>query len=154
MVSDLLKSSSDLYCICMVFIADCHDHVFMLRKLDSSSDKCFVKCFIKCLRNSKTLSCRLHLRSKADISSADLLKGEYRHLNRYIISFRLKSRCVTKIFDLLSCDNLCCQWNDRDTCYLTDIWYCTAGTWVYLDNIYIVFAAHDKLDIDHTDNME
>ena len=48
----------------------------------------------------------LHLRSKADISSADLLKGKYRHLNRYIISFRLKSWCVTKILDLLSCDNL------------------------------------------------
>ena len=42
-LSDLLKSSSDLYCICMVFVTDCHDHVFMLRKLDSSSDKRFVK---------------------------------------------------------------------------------------------------------------
>ena len=35
-VSDVGKSSSDLYCILMVFVADRHNHIFELRKFDSA----------------------------------------------------------------------------------------------------------------------
>ena len=44
--------------------------------------ECFVKCLIKGLRNTQALSGGFHLRSKADICATDLLKGEYRHLDR------------------------------------------------------------------------
>ena len=50
-------------------------------------------------------------------------------------------------------DNSCCKRNNRDSCYLADVRYCTAGTWVNLDNIYIL-TYNDELDIDHTDYMK
>ena len=154
MVSDLFKSSSDLYCICMILITNCHDHILEFWKFDSCSKECFIKSFIKCLCNTQTLSCGLHLRSKADICTADLLKGEYRHLDCYIICLRLKSRCITKFFDLLSDDHLRSKRYNRDSCYLTDIRNSTAGTRIYLNYIYILFAAYNKLDIDHSDYMQ
>ena len=154
MVSDLFKSSSDLYCICMILITNCHDHILEFWKFDSCSKECFIKSFIKCLCNTQTLSCGLHLRSKADICTADLLKGEYRHLDCYIICLRLKSRGISKFFDLLSDDHLRSKRYNRDSCYLTDIRNSTAGTRIYLNYIYILFAAYNKLDIDHSDYMQ
>ena len=65
----------------------------------------------------------------------------------------LKSRFVAHIFEFVSEDDLGCQRHDRDSCYLTDVRYGTAGTWVYFDNIYF-FAADDELDVDHSDYME
>ena len=49
----------------------------------------------------------------------------------------------------MTADDLGCQRNDRDTSYLTDIWYGTGRTWVYLDDIYVI-SVYDKLDIDHS----
>ena len=53
----------------------------------------------------------------------------------------------------MSKDNSCCKRNDRDSCYLADVRYCTAGTRVNLDDIYIL-AYNDELNIDHTDYMK
>ena len=125
----------------------------MLRKTDSCPDECFVKSLVEGLSNTKALTCGFHLRSKADICASDLLEGEYRHLDCEVLCFFLKSRCVTKLFDLMSKDNSCCKRNDRDSCYLADVRYCTAGTRVNLDHIYIL-AYNDELNIDHTDNMK
>ena len=49
----------------------------------------------------------------------------------------------------MSADDLGCQRNNGDTCYLTDIRHRTGGTWIYLDDIYIL-AVYNKLDIDHS----
>ena len=45
-----------------------------------------------------------------------------------------------------------CQRHDRNSCYLTDVWYCTAGTWIYLDDINLLIH-NNKLNIDQTDDM-
>ena len=137
----------------MVFVLDGDDHVLVFRKFDPCSDKGFVEGFIEVLCNTKALTCGFHFRSKADICAADLLEGEYRHLNRDMFCLRLKSRFVAHIFEFVSEDDLGCQRHDRDSCHLADVRYGTAGTWVYFDNIYF-FAADDELDVDHSDYME
>ncbi len=67
--------------------------------------------------------------------------------------FRLKSRFIAHILQLVSKDYFCCKRNDRDTGYLTDVRYSTAGTRVNLDYIYII-SKNDELDVDHTDYMK
>ena len=125
----------------------------MLRKADSCSQECFVQCFIKAFCNTKTFTCGFHFRSKADISATDLLKGEYRHLNCKIFCLRLKTRLISHILQLMSQNNSGSKRNDRNTSYLADVWYCTAGTRVNLDYIHLI-AAYNKLDIDHTDYVK
>ena len=73
-VSKCFESSCDRDDILFVFVFNSDDHVFVFRKTDTSSDKCFIKCFVKCLSNTKALTCRFHFRSKTDISATDLLK--------------------------------------------------------------------------------
>ena len=50
-------------------------------------------------------------------------------------------------------DYLGCQRHDGDTGHLADIGNRTAGTGIYLDDVHIL-AAHDKLDIDQSDDMK
>jgi hypothetical protein len=135
----------------LIFYSD--DHLFVLRKTDSGSDEGFVKSLVKGFCNTKALTCGFHLRSEADICTSDLLKGEYRHLDRKVLCFLLKSRCIAQLFDLAAKDDSCCKRNDRNSGYLADVRYCTAGTRVNLDHIYIL-TYNDELDIDHTDNMK
>ena len=137
----------------MIFLFYSDDHVAVLRKLDSCSDKRFIKSLVKSLCNTKALSGGFHLRSKADICAADLFKGEYRHLNGKVFCLRLKSRLIAQILQLIAKDHFCCQRYDRDSCYLADIRHSTAGTRIYLDYIHL-FAAYDKLNVDHTYNVK
>ena len=70
----------------------CHDHILMLRQFDACTEECLVKCFVEGLCDTQTLTGGFHFRAKADVSAADLLEGEYRHLDRDIICFRLQVR--------------------------------------------------------------
>ena len=56
-VSKCFESSCDRDDILFVFVFNSDDHVFVFRKTDTSSDKCFIKCFVKCLSNTKALTC-------------------------------------------------------------------------------------------------
>ena len=67
--------------------------------------------------------------------------------------FRLKSRFIAHVFQLVSKDYLRCKRNDRNSCYLADVRYSTAGTRINLDHIYII-SKNNELDVDHTDNMQ
>ena len=66
---------------------------------------------------------------------------------------RLQTWCISHLFQLISKDHLGSQRYDRNPCYLADIRNCTAGSWIYLDHIYLI-PQYDKLDIDHTDHMK
>ena len=154
MIADRLEPASDLHCLRLILVAHCHDHVLELGQLDACAQERFVERLVKGLGNAKALSRGLHLWSKADISAADLLKGEYRHLDCHIVCLRLESRCVAQFFDLLPDDHLCRKRHDRDACHLADVRHSTAGTRVDLDHIHIILAAYDELDVDHTDDMK
>ena len=56
-VAKCFESSCDRDDILFVFVFNSDDHVFIFRKTDTCSDKCFVKRFIECLSNTKALTC-------------------------------------------------------------------------------------------------
>ena len=107
-VSKCLKTPCDRNNFLLIFIFDSDDHVLILRKFDSGSDKCFVQSFVEVLCNTKTFTCGLHLWSKADITATDLLEGEYRHLDRDMFCFRLKPWRISHIFEFVSKDHFRC----------------------------------------------
>ena len=82
----------------------------------------------------------------ADISAADLLEGEYRHLNGNVFCLWLKTRLIAHILQFVSKDYLGCQRYDRDSGNLADIRYGTAGTRVNLNYIYVI-PKNNELDI-------
>ena len=63
--------------------------IFVLRQIDACSKEGFVQGLIKGLCNTKALTGGFHFRSKADVGTADLLKGEYRHLDGKMFCLRL-----------------------------------------------------------------
>ena len=67
--------------------------------------------------------------------------------------FRLKSWLIAHVFQLVSKDYLGCQRYDRDSGNLADVRYGTAGTRVNLNYVYVI-SKNDKLDVDHTDDMQ
>ena len=152
-VADLLKAAGHIDDVLFVLIPDGDDHVLVFRKVDACSKEGLVESLVEGLCDTQTLTGGFHLRSKADICAADLLKGEYRHLDGDVICFLLKSRCVAKLLDLLAQDHFRCQRNDGDTGYLADVGNRTAGTRIYLDDVNIL-AADDKLDVDQSDDMK
>ena len=148
-----LESRSNVEHLFLIGITDSHDHVLILRKLDTCTLESLVKSFVEGLCNTKAFTCGFHLRSKADISPADLLEGEYRHLHCVVICLFLESRCVAEFPDRVTTDDLGCQRYDRDSGYLADIWDGSGGTRVDLDDKY-TFIIHNKLDVDHSLDME
>ena len=70
----------------------------MLRQFDAGTDKCFVECFVEGLGDTEAFSGGLHFRAEADVSTADLLEGEYRHFDRNIVCFRCKSGRIAEFF--------------------------------------------------------
>ena len=70
----------------------------MLRQLQSCALKGLVQSFIEGVCDTQALTGGLHLRAKADVCAADLLEGEYRHLDGNVISLLLQSRLVAKLF--------------------------------------------------------
>ena len=148
-----LESRSNVEHLFLIGIADSHDHVLILRKLDSCTLEGLVKSFVEGLCDAEAFTCGFHLRSKADISSTDLLEREYRHLHCVVICLFLESRCVAKFPDRMTADDLSCQRYDRDSRYLTDIRDGSGGTRVDLDDKY-TFVINNKLDVDHSLYME
>ena len=69
----------------------------MLRQLQSCALKGLVQCLVEGICDTQTLTGGFHLRSKADIRAADLLKGEYRHLDGDVVCLLLQTRLVAKL---------------------------------------------------------
>ena len=152
-VADFLEPLCDRNDVLFVLVFDGDDHIFMLRKIDACAKECFVQRFVEGLGDSQAFSGRFHLRSQGDVCAADLLEGEYRHLDSDVVGFFLQSRLVSHLADGFAQDHLCCQRYDRDSGYFADIRHGSGRTWIYLDHVDIL-TAYDKLDIDHSDDMQ
>ena len=153
LVAESLESLCDRNDILFILILYGDDHVFIFRQVDSGAEECFVKSLVEGLCNTKALTGGFHLRSKGDICAADLLEGEYRHLDGNVICLSLQSRLVAKLADRVAEDDFRCQRHDRDSGYLADVWHGTRRTRVDLDDVNIL-TAYDELDVDHTDDMQ
>ena len=153
LVAESLESLCDRNDILFILILYGDDHVFVFRQVDSGAEECFVKSLVEGLCNTKALTGGFHLRSKGDICAADLLEGEYRHLDGNVICLSLQTRLVAKLADRVAEDDFRCQRHDRDSGYLADVRHGTRRTRVDLDDVNIL-TAYDELDVDHTDDMQ
>ena len=74
LVAELLKALCYINNIRLILILDGNDNLLVLRKINPRTLECLVKSLIELLSNTKTLTCGLHLRSKAYVSASDFFK--------------------------------------------------------------------------------
>ena len=148
LISHSSKPAGNIHGLLLVAVAHGHNHFLVFWKTDSRSLKCFIERFIERLCNAQALAGGLHLRPKADVGAPNLLKGEHRHLDGYIISCGLQSRFIAQLPDGMAADNPGCQRHDGDAGNLADIGNRPRGTGIHLDDVYIV-TVHNELNINH-----
>ena len=153
LISELFKSLCDINSLKFIWILNSKNHLLMFWKIYSCTEECFIKSLVKVFCYTKTLTCWLHLWSKAYLSTTKFLKREYRHLYCKISRLRSKSRLISKVFYLCTEDNSWCKVNDRYTCNFTDIRYCTAWTRINLNYINIIII-YNKLNVYKTDYIK
>ena len=148
LIADIGKSSGNGDHLFLILIPYSDNHVLIFGKLDARALECLVKGLIKGFCNTQALAGGLHLRPQVNVCTADLLKGEYRHLDGIIICLRLQTGGIAQLADGMAADDLGGQRYNGDSRYLADIGHSTGGPGIYLDNVYIL-SVHDKLDVDH-----
>ena len=125
----------------------------MLRQIDACAEEGLVKRLVEGFRHAEALAGGLHFRPQADLSAADLLKGEHGHLHRHVFGFLLQAGLIAELPDFLSGDHCGGKVHDRDSGHLADIGHRSGGTGIDLDHVNLL-AHHDELNIDQADDVQ
>ena len=121
LVAERFKALCNTNGLRLVRILYRHNHLLIFRQCHSGAKERLIQCLVECLCNTKALTRGLHLRSKGNLRSAQLLKREYRHLDGNVISRRCKSRLIAKSADRISDNDLRCEIDNRNTGHLADV---------------------------------
>ena len=122
-------------------------------ELIARRDKSLEQSLAECLCDTEALAGGLHLRTKLVVNVVELLKAEYRHLDRDVVADGVQTALVAHVLELCAEDYLGRDVDHVNARYLADVRHGSGGTRVDLDNEYLV-VINDVLDIYQTYNVQ
>ena len=115
--------------------------------------KGFIERFFKSHICTHNFTSWFHFRSKETIYLSQFCEWKDWCFDMDMVTFWIKTIFVTLLSQWFTKNQVCSNLSHWDISHLRQEWYCTAGTWVNLDNI-DCFVLNNELDVHHTDTVK
>ena len=145
--AEVVEAANERKCFFLILIRDGCEYGAVILKLHARCLKCLIECAVELIVISDRLTGGLHLGREVSIKSAELVEGEYGHLNVPTLLLLGVDVEDTLLLEALAEDYLGRDVSKAVAGCLREEGNGTRGTGVDLDDVYVVVLVNDELNV-------
>ena len=148
--AQFVETTDQRQCFFFVFVCDGSKYGTVVQNVHAGSLQSFIQRAVQFVVVTDCFPCGFHFGGQVSVHTVQFGEGECGNFYIPSVLFVGVDAEDALFFQSLAQDNQCCDVCQRVTCCFGQERYCSGGTRVHFDYVYIVVLIHDELDVEQT----